>query len=736
MRLFFIISGIVFLLLHSSGIAHPQTTIKGNVRDESGQPISYVNVYLRGTYDGGMSDEQGNFFFQPQRKGKYELVASFVGYRQYTASVDLVEGNTYTFNVVLVSSEVRTREIVVTASSFSTEEGKGLVLSPRDIVMTPGGAADIFQSLKTMPGITLVSESAELYVRGGDPTETITMLDNATLYHPYTFESSYGGLFSNINTSAVKGMYFSSGGFSARYGNALSGVLDLKTKSDASGPALQVGLSMANVSLSGEMTLFNNSLSLHIDGRQTLTRPMFAINGGLDRFPTIPVSRDADLLLRWKYSGSGSVKLVVFQGNDKEGVNVDLPEFSGVFDNTSSNTLINIYHEDIINQSVFISNSVSANRYKRTWQLGAMDIAMTEDVKKIRSDVSIQLTPHLNMQGGLETEFRETQVDGTIPLTDYERNTGAQTKDLGELFRSVRYGGFGEIEMSGLFGITALMLQAGVRGDYVAVLNQGWVDPRISLGYQLNEKTTFRISTGIFHQMFDPRSMQSAEGTSGIQPMKAAHLVLGTDYILDENSNLRCETYYKWYSHLPREISPHQYDNSGYGYACGIDLIAKGKLSNKLAGWVSYGFLNSKRLWMDYDGLLPSQYDITHNLTIILTYDIAMDWQVGLSAKMATGSPFTPVTGAEYHSDRNVYEPLYGATNSDRLPTYRRVDCRVTHYFQLFEKYFTVLYLECLNVLNLENIFGYTYSRDFSEKRVLPSYFGSRMIVIGGVINF
>jgi hypothetical protein len=683
-----------------------------------------------------MTDEQGKFSFHPQKVGTCDLIASFVGYRQYSKTITIVEGRAYTFDVVLVSSEVRTREVVVTASSFSTEEGKGLVLSPRDIVMTPGGAADIFQSLKTMPGITLVSESAELYVRGGDPTETITMIDKATLYHPYTFESSYGGLFSNINTAAVKGMYFSSGGFSVRYGNALSGVLDLKTTSDASGPALQVGMSMANLSLTGETAFFDNSLSVHVDGRNTLTGMLFAINGGLDRFPRIPISRDGDIMLRWKYSDQGSIKLDVFQGNDDEGVNVDLPEFSGVFDNSSSNTLINVYHEDIIHQSVFISNSLSTNRYRRTWNLGALDIATIEDVKKIRSDVSVQYTPHMNIQGGFETEYHETTIGGTIPLSDYERSTGAATTNLDERFRSVRYGGYSEIEMSGVFGISALMVQSGIRGDYVAILRQGWIDPRISFGYQATDRLTFRISSGIFHQMFDARSMESAEGTSGIRPMKASHLVLGSDYTLDENSSLRCESYYKWYSDLPREIGTHQYDNSGYGYAYGVDFIAKGKVGQKLAGWISYGFLNSKRMWKDYDGLLPSQYDITHNLTLILTYDLALDWQIGMSAKMATGSPFTPVNGAVYHSDQNVYEPLYGPSNSDRLPTYRRLDCRVTHYFQLFEKYFTVLYLEGLNILNIENIFGYTYTHDFSERRMQPSYFGTRMIVFGGIVYF
>ena len=97
-----------------------------------------------------------------------------------------------------------------------------------DILTTPGGATDIYQALKTMPGVTQVSESAELYVRGGDPIETTTIIDQAVVYHPFTFESGYGGLFSNINQSVVNSLYFTSGGFSAKYGNALSGVLDIE----------------------------------------------------------------------------------------------------------------------------------------------------------------------------------------------------------------------------------------------------------------------------------------------------------------------------------------------------------------------------------------------------------------------------------------------------------------------------------------------------------------------------
>ena len=161
-------------------------------------------------------------------------------------------------DIELDESTVTMKEMVVSASSYGSDKEKGLVVSNIDILTTPGGAADVFQALKTMPGLTQVSESAELYVRGGDPIETITIIDQAPVYHPFTFESSYGGLFSNLNTSVVKSLFFSSGGFSAKYGNALSGVLEVETKNLPEQARWNVGLSLANGSIAANLPIIDN----------------------------------------------------------------------------------------------------------------------------------------------------------------------------------------------------------------------------------------------------------------------------------------------------------------------------------------------------------------------------------------------------------------------------------------------------------------------------------------------
>ncbi|MDH3251756.1 MAG: TonB-dependent receptor, partial [Ignavibacteria bacterium] len=206
-------------------------SITGSVYDEDGAPIPYVNVFLLKTTSGAMTNEAGKFVIRLDREGEVNLVASCVGYEKYTATV--VVRAPVDLKITLVGMAVKADEVVVTASSYGSEKEKGIVMSSMDVITTPGGAADIFQSLKTLPGLTQVSESAELYVRGGDPIETVTLVDQASLYHPYTFESAFGGIFSSLNTSSISSMFFSSGGFSAKYGNVLSGVLAVETRDHA-----------------------------------------------------------------------------------------------------------------------------------------------------------------------------------------------------------------------------------------------------------------------------------------------------------------------------------------------------------------------------------------------------------------------------------------------------------------------------------------------------------------------
>ena len=111
-------------------------------------------------------------------------------------------------------------------------------------------------------------------------------------------------------------------------------------------------------------------------------------------------------------------------------------------------------------------------------------------------------------------------------------------------------------------------------------------------------------------------------------------------------------------------------------------------------------------------------------------------WQVGVNLKYATGRSYTPVIGSVYHPNVDIYEPVDGKTNSARYPDYKRLDVRLTHINRLFGNVFGVFYMEGINILNIDNLFGYTYSSDYSNQQRIKSYFGRRTIVFGTTISF
>jgi hypothetical protein len=213
--------------------------------------------------------------------------------------------------------------------------------------------------------------------------------------------------------------------------------------------------------------------------------------------------------------------------------------------------------------------------------------------------------------------------------------------------------------------------------------------------------------------------------------MKAEHIIGSYEYMLSDQNSFRIEVYRKNYKDLPLKNETFNYDNSGYGYADGIDCIFKGDFPFGISGWISYGYISTKRYWMDYDYLTSSSFDITHNIALVAKYSVMEKLQVGLTAKYATGQPYTSVVGSIYKNNFNVYEPIYAATNSSRYPDYKRVDLRWTYFGQLFQKYSFIVYLEGLNILNFTNLFGYSYSPDYQKRKVIESYFGRRMLVFG-----
>ncbi|MDP2301999.1 MAG: TonB-dependent receptor [Ignavibacteria bacterium] len=728
----FIVVLLFFFSASMQIISQQKTIIEGTVINSSGNPIPYVNIFLLDKNEGSTSDDDGSFFFRTTARGEVILMASSVGYEKQEKKL-ILNGDKIELKIVLKEIPIKLKELVVTGSSFGSEKEKGLVISRIDIVTTPGGAADIYQALKTLPGLTQVSESAELYVRGGDPIETVTMIDGAALYHPFTFESAYGGLFSNLSQSVVKGMYFSSGGFSTKYGNALSGVLDIETKNQTENTKHQIGISMANISLTTELPLISNKLGAYLDVRQSFTKPIFWLNGGNDRMVVAPISGNATGGLVYSYSNTGRFKLFGIASKDEQGVKVERAEYNGIFNGNTKNYFLNLTHSNLLTENIMTKSSVAYNTYSNSWRLGSLDLEKTEKVYSTRHDFEFTLSPVYGLHAGIDAEFRNTNFVGVIPQEEYDIRPEGNIQVINAGFSGSRFGFYSELISGAIFGLSDVSFTGGVRYDVITQLKVNWIDPRAAIAYKINESSSVRFGWGIYHQLPDPKLFRSDDGNPNLRAMNAEHFILSFDKNFSDFNSFRVEVYHKKYKDLPKENSLVNFDNSGFGFANGIDLILKSNIAG-IDGWISYGYIDTKRNWMDFDKDVNSSFDITHNITLVAKYNITNSFQIGMNAKYATGRPFTPINGSVFNAANNLFEPIYGLTNSARYPDYKRLDIRLTYFDQVFD-YPVIAYIEGLNIFNINNIFGYTYTPDYSKREDIESYFGRRMVVIGAMIN-
>ncbi|MDP2335056.1 MAG: TonB-dependent receptor, partial [Bacteroidota bacterium] len=209
--------------------AFSQTVITGKVTEEHGEPLPGANAYLQGTYDGTSSGENGVFKFKTSKSGTQVLRVEFMGYEALAQNLEL-KGDTIRLNIQLKEAFNVLNAVTITAGTFEASDKKQAVtITPIDMVTTAGAAGDVYGALQSLPGTSTNGESGRLFVKGGDSEESQTYIDGSLVYVPYNSSAPNLATRGRFNPFMFKGTVFSTGGYSAEYGQALSSVLLLNT---------------------------------------------------------------------------------------------------------------------------------------------------------------------------------------------------------------------------------------------------------------------------------------------------------------------------------------------------------------------------------------------------------------------------------------------------------------------------------------------------------------------------
>lgn len=656
------------------------STLSGMVSDQDGAPVIGANIFLDGTYDGTSTDVEGKFSFSTSEKGNWILKISYIGFQDYEQEIKIEEGDLL-FDIVLKETVNELNEVVITAGAFeASDRKKSVVLKPLDIVLTAGATADLAGALNTLPGTQTVGEEGRLFVRGGAAYETKTFIDGLLVLKPYNSSVPDLPARNRFSPFLFKGTLFSTGGYSAEYGQALSSALVLETQDLAPESLTSVSLMSIGLGLAHTERWENSSLTIGAD-YSNLSPYMSLIDQNV-RWYTAPQGFNGQLVYRKKTSDSGMFKLMANTNSNK--LALDYPRAADLA----------LTRLDLHNRNIFLNTSYQEVLDDRwSFFVGA---AFTDDTDEINEAFQLK-TKERSFQ--LKNRWTYTASDhfsikmgGEYWLQEF--NQSYQESDGFEWnpFLTNHYlAAFSEanIKIS-----DRLVSRLGARMEYSSLLDEARLSPRASLAYKTGDYSQVSFAYGMFFQ--NPENEQLALSTQ-LDYEKSTHFILNFQKVHNDRI-FRLEAYEKDYDGLIRHLSRAELpDNQGYGFARGIDVFFRDRKTFKNVDyWLSYSLLDTKRLYRDFPEASRPHFASTHNLSLVYK-----QWLPKVNTML--GWTYS------YGSPRSFNDPNTDQFNAEHTPAYHDLSFNASYLTNWFGQ-FTIVYLSVSNVLGLDQNFGRRFS--------------------------
>lgn len=680
-----------FLLFFSTTVTYGQTLISGKVMDKKGKPLPGANVFLKGTYDGTTSDSEGIFNFKTIEKDTAILSATYVGFEISEKNIGL-NGKEVLHNFRLEESANELNTVVITAGAFEASDEKRMaMLKPLDIVTTAGAAADITGAIQFLPGAQRVGEQEGLFVRGGSGQETKVVIDGMIVQNPF-FSSlpdvQQRGRFSPF---MFKGTSFSTGGYSAQYGQALSSVLLLNTTDKASNNGLGISLNLANAGLNYDYASKNQSISaVAYYGN---LKPLFALVKQNVDWLHEPEFKGTSLTYRLKPTKHGVLKVYGMYSDSRLSMNSKNPSTDSgrmKLDLKNRNAFMTSTYSDQWADGKWLLNSgFSYSRNKDNMTFDAINFDRFDARTQARLVLTRLLAGNNSVLFGGETHAINLQngVDGRLyRLKDHYTAIFAESE---------------------IYVTRQLAGRVGVRGEYSTLLNRFNVAPRLSFAYKTGKFSQVSLAAGQFYQNPDYRYSYM---NKNLNFERADHLILNFQIIKNQRT-FRFETFYKNYAQLVREFTGEVFDadpyrfpwgptnNQGDGYAKGFDFFWRDQKTIKnFDYWVTYSYVDSKRLFQQFQESATPTFISNHNISLI-----TKKWFEKIQTSFNMTYAFT--------SGRPYYNPNNKVFLSDRTPAVHNVSIQSSKLASI-KGNLVIFYASIDNILNTKNVFTYRYTTD------------------------
>jgi vitamin B12 transporter len=731
-----IILVLVFINVHAQ-----KSVLTGKVLDNKNRPIKGANVSIANSYDGSTTDSNGAFRFTTKDTGSKFIQAGYTGFSTMQKPI-ILNGTAqeFIFNIKEKINELKA--VSITAGAFeASDEKKGTVLKPLDIVTTAGSNGDNFAALKTLPGTQQNNDKEGLFVRGGTGGETQTFIDGTLVRNAFLTGVPDLGSRGRFNPFLFKGTTFSAGGYSALYGQALSSAVILETEDMPEKSQGFANLSSVGVGLGILKLNKKKNASASITYSHTNLGPYFYLVKQNVHYNLAPVFNQIDISARKQLSKTGIIKMYAYVNlrnldisrNDINSYDntADTFKYLNGFKLKGDNVYLNLSYKDYIaaNTKLFIGFSTSHNLdkfgFSSLYKNNTLNLDTSYhyknngDVKNINSMTTAKFYIQQNLANANKLRVGSELI---------YYNDGNEYGVAGNVYNTKMSDYYAAVFAEGDIYITNnLAGKIGLRSEYSSILNKANLAPRVSLAYKLDANSAMSFAYGEFYQKPETQYLFNSPG---LKFMRASHLIANYTY-QKPGYYLRAEIFNKQYHNLIKTdysanlFVPINANNNGTGYARGLEIYYRDQKTIKgIDYWISYSYIDTRRNFLNY--LQSTQPDFVASHVASLVFK-----KFWVKKMFGINGTYTYSTGRPY-VNFNTYNPSSTSNNpdlfmADYAPAYHNfsVSC---NYLKPIGKTFNVFVFSINNPFYIKQVYGYNYSRvaknqdgSFYRQAVIPA---------------
>lgn len=672
------------------------------------------------------TDKDGKFEFYDLAAGVWKVQSSLRGYFpvrdvQKIVAQDIIEVTYYIERGAYNPYEVRV------IGKKAIKEVTRRTLTRNEITKVPGTLGDPVAVVQNLPGVAR-APGGLLIVRGSGPQDTGILIDG--IFVPLIYH--FGGLKSVIPAELVDSVDFYPGNYSTYYGRYTGGILDLHTRRlDADQVHGSVDVSLIDTSLFIQAPL-TDTLRVAAGGRMSYFGPIIkaAVPEDADiSITAAPKYSDYQVFANWNPNANHEVRASFFGSADSfETLFANPAEFDAQIQ-APGFELSTGFQRGILEYQYTASPTLKNNVQLA---LGSDQFAFSfGDQFFIDFDLTLfqgrnnliwQATEWLEVTAGLDvlasqttgevqapSPPREGEVVGNDDFTEvqYARIDGDAAVNVGPYVEAV-------IKLLD----EKLTLVPGFRMDWWSQVGKTTFDPRLTAHYQINDKWAVKGGVGLTHQLPQPDELDPNFGNPDLGLIEAIQYSVGGSWLPTEHFKLDTTFFLKNLRHLVARSTGLNdgtlLSNQGSGTVIGLEVFAERKFHDNFRGWLSYTL--SRAIRRDTaDGVSRLfDFDQTHILTMVASYQLPRNWEIGLRWRLVSGNPNTPFVDYVLLIDADRPSPIAGEINSARNPIFHQLDLRIDKTW-VFDWWKLNAYLSLLNTYNQGNTEGQSYEFDFSK---------------------